>query len=82
MEKCKLVKTDYEKSYDEALNIWDNLSNVHKDLENIGETDKCPMHPYLFFQLSTVSNFNQLNGKNYKEYVEKWKIKGQKFKNF
>ena len=68
-------KTEYEKSYDKALLIWDNLTNVKKKKDDLCETNECPMHPYLFFQLSSGSNFNYLNGNNYSDYIEKWKKK-------
>ena len=59
--------------YDKALNIWDNLNDVTKDDDNIFERADCPMHPFMFFQLSRVNNFNHTNGKTYQEYVTIWK---------
>ena len=67
-----MKKSAYEKSYDEALKIWDGLEGVTKD-EPHQETEKCPMHPYYYFGLSQVRGFTEKNGRTYAEYVEKWR---------
>tara|TARA_B100000131_G_C17953673_1_gene547501 strand:+ start:424 stop:657 length:234 start_codon:yes stop_codon:yes gene_type:complete len=74
-------KTDYDK----ALLIWDNLTDIIKENPYL-ETNKSPMHPFQYFTLSRVHNFNVLNGKNYEEYIQIWKkrynIKIEKKKNY
>jgi len=37
------------------------------------ETDKSPMTPNMFFNLSYVRGFNNMNGYTYKEYIDGWK---------
>ena len=64
--------SDYQKSYEKALELWDGLEGVIKE-EPFGETSKCPMHPYHYFQLSQVYNFKVINGNTYTEYLEKWR---------
>ena len=59
--------------YDKALNLWAHLNDVIKDDDNILERANCPMHPFMFFQLSRVHNFNNANGKTYQEYVTIWR---------
>ena len=71
-----MTKSDYQKSYDNALQIWDNLN--YNKIEPYHETEECPMHPYHYFQLSQVHNFKVLNGNNYNEYINIWRIKNQK----
>ena len=66
-------KSDYEKSYDVALNIWDNLTDVQKDPKFLFQTKLCPMHPFNFFTLSKIKGFNNLNGATYEEYVQIWR---------
>ena len=48
------------------------------DPNNFYQTDENPMCPNLFYQLSLVNGFNDLNGKDYKEYIEKWKMLNKK----
>ena len=56
-----------------SVSISETNVNFEKDIE----TDTHPMSESLFNQLSTVIGFNDMNGKNYKEYVENWKIRKQ-----
>ena len=75
-----MSKSEYQKSYDEALKFWDNLN--YTKVEPFHETNYCPMHPYHFFELSQVSHFNINNGKNYKEYISIWKSKNKNIINY
>ena len=70
-----MEKSDYQKSYDEALSIWDNLD--YKKADPYFETDECPMHPYHYFELSNVHHFKLMNGNTYKEYIDIWKRKNK-----
>ena len=72
IQKYSMDKSAYEKSYDEALEIWDRLENVTKE-DPYGETERCPMHPYHFFELSKVHDFNVRNGRDYSTYVTIWR---------
>lgn len=36
-------------------------------------TNRHPMSPSLFAQLSQVQGFNEMNGKDYVTYLQKWK---------
>ena len=67
-----MVKSAYQQSYDDALGIWDGLEGVVKE-EPFNETEKCPMHPYHYFQLSQVRGFTEMNGNTYAEYIAKWR---------
>ena len=56
-----------------ALNLWDNLKDIKKNPNNHCENYYCPMHPNMFFHLSSVSGFNKINGYTYSEYVSNWR---------
>jgi hypothetical protein len=51
---------------------WNLFLKNTSDPDNIYESDKNPMSPLLFYQLSMVNGFNNLNGHTYKEYIELW----------
>lgn len=57
---------------------WNLFLKNTSDPNNLYETDENPMSPLLFYQLSMVNGFNNLNGKDYKEYIEKWKMLNKK----
>ena len=67
-----MSQEDYEKSYSEAVILY---QKENFNTENIYESDTHPMHPNLFYQLSSVSGFNNLNGKTYQIYLNNWKIR-------
>ena len=46
-----------------------SISGTNVNFEKDIETDTHPMSESLFKQLSNVIGFNDMNGKNYKEYV-------------
>lgn len=52
---------------------WDLFLKNTNDPSNIYQTDENPMCPHLFYQLSMVNGFNNLNGHTYSEYIEKYK---------
>ena len=56
--------------YEKAMNLY-LLGNYNTS--DLTESTEHPMHPDLFFQLSRVRNFNELNGYTYEEYLSKWK---------
>ena len=62
-----------EISKSSKFSIFMNFFDVIKDDDNILERANCPMHPFMFFQLSRVHNFNNANGKTYQEYVTIWR---------
>ena len=66
-----MEKSEYEKSYDKALGIWDNLENVNK-IEPYYQTTECPMHPHHYFHLCQVRGFKEKNGDCYEDYVTIW----------
>jgi hypothetical protein len=39
----------------------------------LNETSESPMHPNVFYNLSQVHNFNNINGESYEEYITIWK---------
>ena len=43
--------------------------------EKYVETNEHPMSECLFNELSCVIGFNDMNGKTYEEYVQKWKMR-------
>ena len=64
---------NWKKLFEESVDYWDKLDDVIKDDEKHFETDTCPMHPSLFFELISVVGFNKVNGYTYKDYVSKWR---------
>ena len=63
------------KKYQIDLDIYNNKLKLLNKVENecsIYETSEHPMHPHLFYQLSCVNGFNNLNGKKYQEYLNMW----------
>ena len=66
-----MVKSAFQQSYDDAIEIWDGL-DVNKSTPQL-ETKNSPMHPYYYFHLSQVRGFTEKNGSTYAEYIEKWK---------
>ena len=60
---------------------WNLFLKNTSDPNNIHETDENPMSPLLFYQLSMVSGFNNLNGHTYEEYLEKYKKRIEKLPN-
>lgn len=71
-DNSDMEKSAYEKSYDDALEIWDRLENVTKE-DPYRETERCPMHPYHFFELSKIRGFTTRNGSDYISYVTIWR---------
>jgi hypothetical protein len=69
-----MSKEDYELSYKNALETYDNLVSKLANYNNslVTESATQPMHPNLYYQLIGVSGFMNLNGKTYNEYLEKW----------
>lgn len=70
-----ISEEEWNKLVEKAIEIWENLRDVKKDPENTWESNECPMHPNNFFYLSQVVGFNNLNGYNYEEYIDKWRIR-------
>ena len=67
---------EWKSIIEKAMSVWDTLEMV-KDPDFTLETETCPMHPSQFFQLSSVSGFNEMNGYTYEEYVENWRKRTQ-----
>lgn len=61
--------------YEQSLELYKAIVKRIKDYdpEQFGQTDKQPMHPNLYYQLSSVQGFNKLNGNTYSEYLSIWK---------
>ena len=71
----KLSKEEYDKSFEYALKLYnEKLTGLGVDSEkcSIGQTDRYPMHPQLFYQLSMVKGFNDCNGERYDVYLDEW----------
>ena len=70
-----LTETDYKKSYDDAVVIYDTYTKnlEHFEKNQLTESALQPMHPNLYYQLIRVNGFCNLNGNNYSEYLNKWK---------
>jgi len=71
----ELTTEEYHISYDTALTLYhthphaldeDKLTTL--DMNIIGQTSLRPMHPHIFYQLSQVRGFNNLNGDRYEDY--------------
>ena len=52
-----------------------SVSDINDNYEKLVETNEHPMSQSLFNDLSSVIGFNDMNGKTYEEYVQKWKIR-------
>jgi len=52
-----------------------SVSDINENYEKYVETSKHPMSQSLFNDLSSVIGFNDMNGKTYEEYVQKWKMR-------
>ena len=65
------MEEEYNKSIELYNSIVKNISNYDK--EQFEQTDTQPMHPNLYYQLCTVQEFTNLNGKTYTEYIDIWK---------
>ena len=55
--------------------------NIDEDKCETTESEKHPIHPHLFWTLSSVSGFASLNGRTYHDYLEKYKTRYNKFSN-
>lgn len=53
-------------------NDWNLFLKNTTDPNNIYESQENPMYPYLFYQLSLVNGFNEVNGNTYEEYIKKY----------
>ena len=70
-----VVEVDYEKLYQESLDLYMEqlkIMSVRPEDCHLYESSTHPMHPQTFFQLSCISGFNNLNGKNYPTYLNNW----------
>lgn len=74
-ETFDVSQENWEQMYTDACECWDGLNNVIKNVGIKTESRFCPMHPDLFFGLSSVSGFNKTNGYTYIEYIVKWRIR-------
>ena len=66
---------DYEKQYQEDIKLYrESLPSFNIKLEECTfyETANHPMHPQMFYQLSSVRGFNDLNGHTYGKYLQDW----------
>ena len=61
--------------YKQSLELYNNSVKGIKDYDpnQFGQTETQPMHPNLYYQLSSVRGFNKLNGSTYSEYLIIWK---------
>jgi hypothetical protein len=67
-----------EEQYAKALVVYDKILeeyDINADECEQTESEKHPMHPYLFWQLSFVKGFSDKNGKTYDDYLEKYKVR-------
>ena len=65
------VDSAWKETVTKALQVWESLEYPRKE-DHYHESLECPMHPNLFFQLSSISGFNKRNGQTYEECVVKW----------
>ena len=52
-----------------------SVSDLNENYQRYFETNEHPMSESLFNDLSSVIGFNNINGKTYEEYVQKWKMR-------
>ena len=55
-----------------------SVSDTNENYKKYVETNEHPMSKSLFNDLSSVIGFNDMNGKSYEEYVQKWKVRNNK----
>ena len=55
-----------------------SVSDTNENYKKYVETNEHPMSKSLFNDLSSVIRFNDMNGKTYEEYVQKWKVRNNK----
>jgi len=77
VEQIVISEEEWNKIYEDAIDIWNKL-DVPKNSNIEFETNNRPMHPNMFFHLSSVSGFNNMNGHTYEEYVVSWKTRCKK----
>jgi len=61
--------------YEQSLELYKDIVKGIKDYDpnQYSQSDKQPMHPNIYYQLSSVRGFNKLNGKTYSDYLNIWK---------
>ena len=61
--------------YKQSLELYNNIVKEIKtyEPEQFTQSNTQPMHPNLYYQLSSVRGFNNLNGSTYSEYLNIWK---------
>jgi hypothetical protein len=73
----KLSDKEWIQSIDNAVLLYKEfITHLDPFEENdVVETENNPMHPHLYYQLIQVNGFVELNGNDYQEYLNKWKIR-------
>lgn len=73
----KLSEKEWIQSIDNAVLLYKEfIKNLDPfDPNDVVETEHHPMHPHLYYQLIQVNGFSELNGNDYQEYLNKWKIR-------
>ena len=72
-----------EDKYAKDMELYKQMleaSNIDEDKCETTESEKHPMHPHLFWTLSSVSGFASSNGRTYHDYLEKYKVRYNKIK--
>ena len=64
---------EWNKESNDSLKIWNSLENLRKKDDYHLESINCPMHPSVFYELSSVDGFNKKNGFTYREYTNLWR---------
>jgi len=69
-----LLHNDYVATWNSALTTYDKHPQAlkYKNLkpDELYQTKERPMHPQLFYSLSQVRGFNNLNGYRYEDYYK------------
>lgn len=70
----KYTQEEFNKEVEDAKKIWDTeIEDCRKDPNFELESINCPMHPSVFYELSSVDGFNKKNGFTYREYTNLWR---------
>lgn len=67
-----------DKEYKQAVELYQkilNEINIKEEDCSMFENEEHPMNPNMYFQLSQVRGFNELNGIDYSSYIKEWKNK-------
>lgn len=78
------MKLSFKMSNEQDLTLYQNeLINLGLSSQTVTitefETPQHPMHPNLYFQLTGVRGFCEINGKDYTSYLKMWRERKESY---